>query len=225
MNETRKRFHQELDDLSTEIVGAGQLAERAVGAATAALATSDQQAAQDVIDGDLEIDHRYLDIEHRVFVSLARQAPVAADLRLVSAVMHMNRYIERIGDQAVNIAKSAQLAVDLPTDAVILSQLGEMSDRVRAMVRAGIQAFEHRDLEQALKLPEMDDPVDLLNRNMYEEVVRLASNPAQLKWGILMNVVARHLERVGDNAVNIGAQVGFLLTGEFPEFAGARDLT
>jgi phosphate transport system protein len=223
MNETRKRFHQELDDLSAEIVEAGMLAERAVGAATEALAMGDDQAAQRVIDGDLEIDHRYLDIEHRVFVSLARQAPVAADLRLVSAVMHMNRHIERIGDQAVNIAKSAQLAVDLPTDAVILSQLGEMSDRVRSMIRVGIQAFEHRDLALALQLPDMDDPVDLLNRNMYEEVVRLAPDPAQLKWGILMNVVARHLERVGDNAVNLGAQVGFLLTGEFPEFGEAPE--
>jgi phosphate transport system protein len=223
MNETRKRFHQELDDLAAEIVDAGQMAETAVGAATASLATGDGQAAQGVIDGDREIDRRYLDIEHRVFVSLATQTPVATDLRLVSVVMHMNRHIERIGDQAVNIAKSAQLAVGLPTDAAILSQLGEMSDRVRAMIRAGIEAFEHRDLQLALKLPEMDDPVDLLNRNMYEEVVRLAPDPALLKWGILMNVVARHLERVGDNAVSLGANVGFLLTGEFPEFGEAPD--
>jgi phosphate transport system protein len=223
MNETRKRFHQELDDLAAEIVDAGQMAERAVGAATEALATDSSQAAQDVIDGDLDIDRRYLDIEHRVFVSLATQTPVATDLRLVSAVMHMNRHIERIGDQAVNIAKSALSAADLPPDAVILSQLQEMSDRVREMIRTGMRAFEDRDLALAVKLPAMDDPVDLLNRTMYEEVVRLGSDPDRLKWGILMNVVARHLERVGDNAVGLGAQVGFLLTGEFPEFAAAGE--
>jgi phosphate transport system protein len=217
MIETRKRFHQELGDLAAEIAQAGRMAEIAVGAATEALAIADERAAQAVIDGDLDIDRRYLDIEHRVFVALAMQTPVASDLRLVSAVMHMNRHIERIGDQAVNIAKAARLAKDLPADDVILSHLKEMSDRVRAMVRTAIQAFEDRDLEMASRLPEMDDPVDLLNRGMYAEVVRLSPNPAQLEWGILMTVVARHLERVGDNAVDLGAQVAFLLTGAFPD--------
>jgi phosphate transport system protein len=96
-----------------------------------------------------------------------------------------------------------------------------MGDVVSRMVRTAIEAFERRDLELCLKLPEMDDPVDLLNRGMYLEVVKLADDPALLEWGIQMNVAARALERVGDNAVDIGEQVSFLLTGEFREFTDA----
>jgi phosphate transport system protein len=96
-----------------------------------------------------------------------------------------------------------------------------MGDVVSRMIRTAIEAFERRDLELCLKLPEMDDPVDLLNRGMYLEVVKLADDPQRLEWGIQMNVVARQLERVGDNAVDIGEQVSFLLTGEFREFTDA----
>src|SRR4029078_6675341 len=96
-------------------------------------------------------------------------------------------------------------------------------DVLTRMVRTAMEAFERRDLELCLKLPEMDDPVDLLNRGMYHEVVKLADDPALLEWGIQMNVVARQLERVGDNAVDIGEQVGFLRRGEFRGFPDASD--
>ena len=89
------------------------------------------------------------------------------------------------------------------------------------MLRTAIDAFSRRDLQLALKLPLMDDPVDDLNRGMYRQVVALANDPAALEWGIRMNVVARALERVGDNAVDIGEQVAFLLTGQFREFTDA----
>jgi phosphate transport system protein len=90
-----------------------------------------------------------------------------------------------------------------------------------SLLRAAISAFVRRDLELCLALPQMDDPIDQLNRGMYHEVVRLASDPLLLEWGIQMNTVARQLERVGDHAVDIGEQVGFLLTGEFREFTDA----
>jgi phosphate transport system protein len=96
-----------------------------------------------------------------------------------------------------------------------------MDDVVRPMIRVALEAFSHRDLELCLKLPEMDDPVDRLNLGMYEEVAALAADPAALDWGLRMNMVARQLERVGDHAVDIGEQVGFLLTGEFREFTDA----
>src|SRR5207244_3306351 len=99
--------------------------------------------------------------------------------------------------------------------------LQEMSDVVTAMLRTSIDAFARRDLELAKSLPEMDDPVDRLNRNMYREVLALAGDAQLLEWGIRMNVVSRQLERVGDHAVDIGEQVAFLLTGEFREFTDA----
>jgi phosphate transport system protein len=146
---------------------------------------------------------------------------VASDLLLVSVIQHTNLHLERIGDQGVNVAKISLATLELPTSQVILSHLAEMGDIVSRMTRTAIEAFERRDLELCLKLPEMDDPVDLLNRGMYLEVVKLADDPSLLEWGIQMNVVARQLERVGDNAVDIGEQVSFLLTGEFREFTDA----
>jgi phosphate transport system protein len=89
------------------------------------------------------------------------------------------------------------------------------------MLRTAMEAFARRDLDLCLKLPEMDEPVDRLNRGMYREVAALAADQATLEWGIRMNVVARQLERVGDHAVDVGEQVGFLLTGEFREFTDA----
>jgi phosphate transport system protein len=219
--ETRSRFHAELSDLESSVVEMGGLAEEAVRGAVDALVRRDRQGVQTVIDGDDELDNRYLSIERRILDLFALQTPVASDLRLVSVIQHINLHLERVGDQAVNIAKITLATLELPTSEVILSHLAEMADVVGRMVRTAMEAFERRDLELCLKLPEMDDPVDLLNRGMYHEVVKLADDPSLLEWGIQMNVVARQLERVGDHAVDIGEQVSFLLTGEFREFTDA----
>jgi phosphate transport system protein len=219
--ETRSKFHAELFDLEASVVEMGGLGADSVKSAVDALVRRDRDGAQTVIDGDDEIDNRYLSIERRILDLFALQTPVASDLRLVSVIQHTNQHLERVGDQAVNISKINLATMDLPTSAVILSHLAEMADVVSRMVRTAMEAFERRDLELCLKLPEMDDPVDLLNRGMYLEVVKLADDPARLEWGIQMNVAARALERVGDNAVDIGEQVSFLLTGEFREFTDA----
>jgi phosphate transport system protein len=219
--ETRSKFHAELFDLETAVVEMGGLAADSVKSAVDALVRRDRKGAQMVIDGDDEIDNRYLSIERRILDLFALQTPVASDLRLVSVIQHTNLHLERVGDQAVNISKINLATMELPTSAVILSHLAEMADVVSRMVRTAMEAFERRDLDLCLKLPEMDDPVDQLNRGMYVEVVKLADDPALLEWGIQMNVAARALERVGDNAVDIGEQVSFLLTGEFREFTDA----
>jgi phosphate transport system protein len=219
--ETRSRFHAELFDLEGSVVELGGLAADSVKRAVDALVRRDRDGAQEVIDGDDEIDNAYLSIERRILDLFALQTPVASDLRLVSVIQHMNQHLERVGDQGVNVAKISLATLELPTSQVILSHLAEMGDIVSRMTRTAIEAFERRDLELCLKLPEMDDPVDLLNRGMYLEVVKLADDPSLLEWGIQMNVVARQLERVGDNAVDIGEQVSFLLTGEFREFTDA----
>ena len=217
----RSRFHEELDALETEIVTMGSLAETAVGRAMEALSSRSLDQAEQVIAGDDEIDEKYVGIERRILDLIAMQAPVATDLRLISAMLHINLHLERVGDQAVNIAKIARVTNDNPVDEGVMAQLQEMSDVVRPMLRTAIEAFARRDLELCLELPMMDDPVDRLNRNMYREVAALASDPSLLEWGIRMNIVARQLERVGDHAVDIGEQVGFLLTGEFREFTDA----
>ena len=216
-----QRLHEELESLELEVLAMGELSERAVGRAIDALVRRDEDLAQRVIDADDEIDDRYLDIEHRTIELLALQTPVATDLRLLSAMLHINLHLERIGDQAVNIAKTFLSVKELAGSDQVRSHIREMGDIVRPMIRTAMEAFRNRDLSLCLQLPEMDDPVDRLNLGMYQEVAALADDPAQLGWGLRMLVLARNLERVGDNAVDVAEQVGFLLTGEFREFTDA----
>jgi len=224
MQETRHRFRQELVDLERVLLAEGQDAATAVERSVQALVHRDADLASLVVAGDDAIDARYLEIDARILEVLALQTPVASDLRLVFAILHTNLHIERIGDQAVNVAKMAVAGADLPREESILAHLEEMGDIVTRMVRVALDAFSRRDLALCLELPAMDDPVDVLNRNMYRKVVALGGgDQAALEWGIRMNVVSRQLERVGDNAVDIGEQVGFLLTGEFREFTDASD--
>jgi phosphate transport system protein len=189
---SRGRFHEELERLELELLTMGELAGRAVRDSVDALVERDDAKAMRVIAGDDEVDELYIAIDHGMLTLLALQAPVASDLRLISTIMHTNGHLERIADQAVNIAKLHQVTKDLPTSQTILQMIREMGD-----------------------------PLDRLNRHMHLEVAKLAEDPRALDWGMHMNMVARALERVGDNCVDIGEQVGFLVTGEFREFTDA----
>lgn len=219
MPEPRQHFHDELASLENAVGDMGERAERAIGNALQALATGDERLADQVILDDDPIDDRYLDVERRVLDLLARQTPVASDLRLVSAILHINLHLERVGDMAVNIAKITNVTRNLPRSDSILAALGEMGDVVRPMLRTSMEAFSRRDLDLARRLPSMDDPVDRLNRGMYREVAACAGDQDLLEWAVHMMVVSRQLERVGDHAVDIAEQVAFLLTGEFQEFS------
>ncbi len=221
MLETRKRFHDELAALESEVIGLGERAMLAVAKAVEALVHKDEALARDVIEGDDALDATYLDIEQRILAMLATQTPVASDLRLVSAILHVNLHLERVGDQAVNVAKIAKVTADLPSSDTVVTHLQEMGEVACGMLATAMEAFARRDVALAERLPEMDDPLDRLNRNMYREVAALAADSQLLEWGIRMNFVARQLERVGDHAVDVGEQVAFLLTGEFREFTDA----
>jgi phosphate transport system protein len=221
MQTARTRFQEELDSLETEIVTLGDLAERSVADAFDALLRRDVELVEQVIAADDEADRHYLEIERKVLLLLARQTPVASDLRLISAVLHINLHLERVADMGVNIAKIAKVTMGWPSNETVLMHLQEMADVAGTMLRTAMAAFVRRDLKLCRALPKMDDPVDRLNRGMYREVAALAGDPHQLEWGIHMNVVSRQLERVADHAVDIGEQVAFLLTGEFREFTDA----
>lgn len=217
----RPAFHEELERMELELLTLGELAGTAVRRSVDAVIQHDDAFADAVIVADDEIDQIYLSLDHGMLSLLALQAPVAADLRMVSVIMHSSLHLERVGDQAVNIAKIYLVTKDLPSTATIVQQIGEMGDIVVEMVRTAMDALRRRDLELCMKLPKMDDPVDRLNRNMHFEVAKLADDARALDWGMHMNLAARALERVGDNAVDIGEQVAFLLTGEFREFTDA----
>lgn len=217
----RTHFHDELERLEVQLLTMGELAALSVRGAVDAVIEHDGSKARAVIAGDDEVDVLFIEIDQGVFSLLALQAPVARDLRLMSVLMHSSGHLERIADQAVNIAKLYEVTEALPTSQTILQMIGEMGDVAVAMVRSAMEALRRRDVEMCERLPEMDDPLDRLNRHMHLEVAKLADDPRALDWGMHMNMVARALERVGDNAVDIGEQVGFLLTGEYREFTDA----
>jgi phosphate transport system protein len=225
MAQARRHFHEELEALELQVLGMGDLADRALADAMSSLEGDDLDLAQRVISNDDALDERYMGVERSTLELLALQTPVAIDLRLISVILHTNLHLERVGDQAVNIAKIVRVVHGLPRNQTILTTLAEMGSIARQMMRAAMDSFARRDLSLAQQLPEMDDPVDRLNRGMYREVASCAWDPQMLEWAIRMMVVSRQLERIGDHAVDVAEQVAFLLTGEFKEFTDASHPT
>lgn len=221
----RQHFHESLDQMERQLLTMGDLAGTAVARSVECVVGHDDDVARSVIDSDDRIDELYLEIDHGILQLLALQQPVAADLRLVSAILHSCLHLERIGDQAVNVAKIHLVTNHLPWSEPMVQQIDEMGTLVVRMIRVAMEAFAQRDLSLCMRLPELDDPVDRLNRRMHLEALKLADDPRSLDWGMHMNLAARALERVGDNAVDIAEQVGFLITGEFREFTDASHET
>lgn len=220
MTTIRKRFHDELNGLEADLQQLAGLVDVMLGKAIDVLVERPiehtKAAVEDIVRSDDEVDQLYLSIERRWHEVMAMQTPVAVDLRLMSAITHINAHLERMGDVAVNIAKTARKTRKLPYTQTILDYLQEMGDAVRHMIRSAMVSFSKRSHEMALELPEMDDEVDGLNQKMYREVGK--SDPDLLDWSIRMMVMSRYLERVGDHAVDIAEQVSFLVTGVFREF-------
>jgi phosphate transport system protein len=218
---TRESFHETLQRIELRLLELGELAGSAVQRSVEAVSERNDDKAIEVIADDDAIDELYLEIDHDTLSLLALQSPVAADLRLISAILHSCLHLERVGDQAVNVAKLHLATRDAPGSDAMRGQIREMGELVVQMLRTAMEAFAKRDVELCERLPAMDDPVDRLNRRTHLEALKLADDPGALDWGLHMNMAARALERVGDNAVDIGEQVNYLVTGEFREFTDA----
>lgn len=218
MTDTRSHFHDELGQLERTLLGVADRAEGMVASAIVAFTQGDLDRAHEVIAADDEIDQTYLEVHQRWMSLMARQQPMGSDLRMMSMLLQMNTTLERMGDQCVNISKMALATEGLPRVQVIVEQLEEMAELVRGMIRVGIEAVVRRDADEARLLPAMDEPVDLLNRDMYQEVVTSGPDLRRLEWATKAMMVSRALERIGDQVVDIGEQLAFLLTGEMAEF-------
>ncbi|MGF1666320.1 MAG: phosphate signaling complex protein PhoU [Acidimicrobiia bacterium] len=219
MVDSRSHFHQELEALEHTLLDVADRCERMTAMAVDALTLPDLDLAGKVEQEDAELDRMYLDTHNRWLNLMARQQPMGVDLRLMSALLHLNVTLERTGDQCVNIAKLARLCDGLPTRARIIEQIREMGDLVRPMIRTAAEAFVRRDADEARLLPAMDEPIDRINRVMYREVVDCAPDTRLIEWATHMMMAARAIERIGDQAVDIGEQVAFLVTGEYQEFS------
>jgi phosphate transport system protein len=221
MTETRQRFSEELRAVEDEVQRTASQAQQLLEQALQALLGGDLTICDQVVRGDDEVDALYLDVERRILHLFALQTPVARDLRLLTALLHINLHLERVGDQAVNLAKIAKLVEGLPQIPEVLRDLEEMGKLALGMVDTAMDALAHRDVDLAQTLPELDDPIDQLNRAMMPKVLEAAGDKRMLEWGIRMYVVSRQIERIGDNAVDIGEQVAFLVAGQFREFTDA----
>lgn len=217
----RLSFQEELDQLEASLQEEGALVLRVLRGALNALAQRDVELADDVIAFDDDVDRRYLHVEEVIQSLLARQTPVATDLRLVLAMLHVNLHLERMADYSVTIAKLTKLVADVEGDPMLTQTLQEMGDRAEEMIRVGLDAFASRDLEAAESLVDLDELIDRSNRRFVERVVELVGEPSLREWALRMVIVSRTIERIGDHAVDIGEQVSYLLTAEFREFTDA----
>jgi phosphate transport system protein len=217
----RVTFQEELDQLEAILQEEGALVLRVLRGALNALAQRDVELADEVISFDDDVDRLYLQIEQEIESLLARQTPVATDLRLVLAMLHVNLHLERMADYSVTIAKLTKLVADVEPDPMLLQSLQEMGERAEEMIRVALDSLANRDLEAAESLVDLDELIDRSNRRFVERVVEIVAEPGLREWVLRMVLVSRTLERIGDHAVDIGEQVAYLLTAEFREFTDA----
>jgi phosphate transport system protein len=217
----RVSFQEELDRTEAALQEEGELVLRALRGALNALWEQDAELSDEVIAFDDQIDAIYFRIQGGIQALLARQTPVAGDLRLVLALLHSNLHLERMGDYCVTIAKLVKLASEFDPDPELTDAFGDMGARAEGMIRVALDAFATRDIAAATSLVELDELIDRANRRVVGQVLALGSDPERLEWGLRMITVSRCLERIGDHAVDIGEQVAYLVTGEFREFTDA----
>ena len=217
----RIELQAELDSLEAGFQETGEVALRSIRAVIDALRTQDVELCDEVIAFDDEVDDRYMALERQVEMVLARQTPVATDLRLVLAILHSGLHVERIGDQCVTIAKLTKLSSHLGTQQAVVEGLVDMGERCCEMVTEALSAFAARDLARARSLHQLDELVDRANRQVFNEVLGYVHDAEALEWGLRQITAARCFERIGDNAVDIGEQTAFVVTGQLAEFTDA----
>ena len=218
----RQQFQEELAELEVAALGGLDLVAQALDRAIETVQHRDIELGSMVIADDDRIDGRYLEVHQGILSLLALQAPVAGDLRVVAALLHVIKHIERMGDQCVNMAKLVPLAGhEPPADEEMLGNIARMGELARSLIVQCKLAFERRDAALAQDLVRQDDEIDRLNRACFRRALDIGNDPDPREWAMHMMLVARCLERIGDNAVDIGEQTAFVVTGLFREFEDA----
>ena len=222
MQETRHQFREDLKELENQTLGGMDLVVSQLDRALESISYQDVELAGMVVADDDRIDGRYLEVHQGVLSLLARQAPVATDLRIVAALLHTIRCIERMGDQCANMAKLVPLSgYEAPKDPTILEWIEKMGITVRQEILQSRDAFHTRHVSLARDLVRQDKEVNRLNRDIFQRAVDVGDDPDLREWAMFMVLVARCLERIGDNTVDIAEQTAFVVTGLFREFTDA----
>jgi phosphate transport system protein len=217
---TRIHFQEALAELETRALGGLDIVVEQIDRVVEALEHQDVELAQIVINDDDRLDGRYLEVHQGILSLLALQAPVAGDLRLVAALLHVIKHVERMGDQCVNVAKLIPLVGnEPPVQGELLAKLVQMGRFGRSEVMQCKQAFAMRDVALAEDLVRQDREINRLNREVFRLAIEVGDDIDTREWAMVMTLVARAFERVGDNAVDIGEQTAFVVTGLFREFS------
>jgi phosphate transport system protein len=209
----REQFRQELKAIHAEVVGILEAVTESTRDGVTALITGDEDLAAKVIAGDRGLDERCGAVEERVIETIATQSPVARDLRLLQSLAYMAIRLERMADLAVNIAKAANRTAGRRGPQTLYDLIQAQGNLVYRVLDATREALDRRDLELARKLPELDEPIDHLYKQFFRELARL-SNEEDIEWASQMVLASRYLERIADNAVDIGERIAYLITGE-----------
>jgi phosphate transport system protein len=217
----RDEFHRELQRLEARLQFESDLVMRSLRLALTALHDSDDEAAQEVIRFDDQVDAVYLEIEQGIQDLLATQTPVASDLRLVLSILHVNLHLERMADYCVTIAKLVKLTENPPEVSGLIEAFEAMGSRAEEMIRVAVDSFAVRDVARAESLVELDELIERANNHVLDEVYTIADDLEVRRWSLRMLIVSRCLERIGDHAVDIGEQTAYLVTGEFREYTDA----
>jgi phosphate transport system protein len=222
-HEVRTAFIKQLEELEWQALGGfDEIGEQLVRVMRA-VSRCDAALAEAVVAADRPINRRYLDIHSAAITLLASQAPVAGDLRLVAALLHIVWCLERMGDQCVNIAKLVPLSGhESPRDEQMLAAIESMGRLVGRQIAQAKETFVSRNVELAEDLALQDTKVDRLNRQVFRRAVDIGDDIELREWAMFTVLMARALERIGDNTVDVAEQTVFLVTGELRELVDLR---
>src|SRR3954462_3457904 len=213
-HELRQRFRDELSSLEAHTLGALDLVTMQIDRSLEALEHQDVELAEMIVADDDRLDGRFLEVHQGILSLLALQAPVAGDLRTVAALLHTIKHVERMGDQCVNVAKLLPLTGwEPPVHDELLAMCVRMGRAARSEVTQCKRAFAERDVDLALDLVRQDRELNQLNKDVFRLAIDIGDEPDTREWAMTMVMVARAFERVGDNAVDVGEQVAFVVTG------------
>jgi phosphate transport system protein len=209
-----KRLQRELEKTKKSVLSLGAMVEERIRMAIKAIEAWDASLAEEIVRRDYEIDELEIEVEEECLKILALHQPVAVDLRFLIATIKINSELERIGDEAVNIANrvrniSKRRKIDLSFDFSL------MAEKAATMLRLSLDALVNLDLDMAFKVLTLDDEVDQMHRDIYDRIKEVMSqNPEYVGYLINLYTTSRHLERVGDHSTNIAEEVIYLIEGE-----------
>ena len=210
----RKHFSRELEKIKKLILSLGTMVEERVRMAVKAIEDNDAVLAQRIIKSDFEVDEMEVDIEEECLKVLALHQPVAIDLRFIIAVIKINNELERIGDQAVNIAE--RVGVTAKQDQMeMFFDYSAMGEKAQTMLKLSLDALVKMDYDQAFIVVVMDDEVDAIKEQAYDRIKKaMGEHPDKIGYLINLLLISRHLERLADHATNIAEEVIYLIEGE-----------